>query len=224
MCGRFALSDTQQLSLRFEVEPGDERALTPRYNVAPSQLIPVIVEQPEGRELRMMRWGFRPAWKRDARSTPEPINARAESLLDRPMFRPALARKRCLIPADGFYEWQERPGSKLKQPYFIRMKDKGLFAFAGLFADTADDRGSPQQTCVIITTSPNDLMAAIHNRMPAILARSGEQAWLDPELNEPEAVLSLLQPYDGEQMEAYPVSTAVSSPRSDGPELIETIA
>ena len=223
MCGRFALSDTQQLSLRFEVAPGDERSLVPRYNVAPSQLIPVIVDGPDGRVLRMMKWGLRPAWKKDSGGVQDPINARAETLLERPMFRPSVARKRCLIPANGFYEWQARLGSTSKQPYFICMTDRSLFAFGGLYAEGQGSSGSQQDTCAIITTEPNELMAEIHNRMPAILDRDAEQAWLDHELVEPEAVIHLLRPYEADRMEAYPVSSKVSSPRNEGPELIEPL-
>jgi putative SOS response-associated peptidase YedK len=223
MCGRFALSDTQQLSLRFEVEVGDERSLIPRYNVAPTQFVPVIVEERAGRVLRMMRWGFKPPWKQAPGGAPDPINARAETLMDRPMFRPSVVKRRCLIPANGFYEWKAQPGSKSKQPYFIHLKDNGLFALAGLYVDGRDDQGSTLQTFTIITTSANDITADIHNRMPAILEPSAEQAWIDPELTVPEAVLPLLRPYRADEMEAYPVSNRVSSPRNEGPDLIEPV-
>jgi putative SOS response-associated peptidase YedK len=223
MCGRFALSDTQQLSLRFEVAPGDERSLIPRYNVAPTQIIPVIVEAPSGRALHMMRWGFKPSWKNESRSAPDPINARAETLLERPMFRPALAKRRCLIPANGFYEWQAESGAKTKQPYFIRLREAPLFAFAGLYTVGRDDQGDSLESCAIITTEANNLMAPIHNRMPAILELEAESAWLDPELDEPEAVMPLLRPYRAGEMVAYAVSTRVSSARNDGPDLIEPL-
>src|ERR1035437_7175765 len=122
MCGRFALSDTQQLSLRFDVAPGDERSLLPRYNIAPTQAIPVVVSAEHARVLRFMRWGLRPSWKRAVGRSPDPINARAETLIERPMFRPLLAARRCLIPSDGFYEWKSVAGSKFKQPYFFRLR------------------------------------------------------------------------------------------------------
>jgi putative SOS response-associated peptidase YedK len=223
MCGRFALSDTQQLSLRFDVMKGDEHALIPRYNIAPTQTIPVIVEGESGRVIRMMRWGFRPPWKQKDGKTPDPINARAETLLDRPMFRASVARKRCLIPADGFYEWKVQPGSTAKQPYFIRLKDHSLFAFAGLYAEAQNDDGLAVPTCAIVTTSPNRLMSEIHNRMPAILERPAEGAWLDRDLVEADVAVSFLKPYDDDEMAAYPVSSRVSSPRNDGPELIEPL-
>lgn len=223
MCGRFALSDTHQLSLRFDVEPGDESSLIPRYNVAPTQSIPVIVEENGGRVLRMMRWGFRPAWKQPAGGAPDPINARAETLMERPMFRPSVVKRRCLIPANGFYEWKAQPGSKLKQPYYIHLKDNGLFAFAGIYVDGRDAGGSPEQTCAIITTGPNELMSEIHNRMPAILEPRGEQAWIDSELTEPEVVLPLLRPYEAGDLQAYPVPPRVSSARNEGPELADPV-
>jgi putative SOS response-associated peptidase YedK len=223
VCGRFALSDTQQLSLRFDVAEGDEHALIPRYNIAPSQTIPVIVEEAGRRVIRLMRWGFRPRWKQAGNGTPDPINARAETLVERPMFRASLARKRCLIPADGFYEWKAQPGSSAKQPYFIRLRDQGLFAFAGLYAEANDDSGQGLSTCAIVTTPPNGLMAGIHNRMPAILVPDVESAWLDRDLVESEVVVSFLQPYDEAAMVAYPVSSRVSSPLNEGPDLIEPL-
>lgn len=223
MCGRFTLSDTQQLTLRFDIAEGDDQALIPRYNVSPSQTIPVIVEEDRGRVIRLMRWGFRPPWKHAGTGAPDPINARAETLLERPMFRGSLAKKRCLIPADGFYEWQAQAGSKAKQPYFIHLKNRALFAFAGLYAQAHEDGGQPVQTCAIVTTSPNRLMAEIHNRMPAILDRDAENAWLDRDLIEPDVVVSFLKPYDEGEMEAYPVSSRVSSPRNEGPDLLEPL-
>ncbi len=223
MCGRFALSDTQQLSLRFEVEPGDERSLIPRYNVAPTQMIPVIVEGSHGRTLRMMRWGFRPAWKTASTGAPDPINARAETLLERPMFRAAVATRRCLVPANGFYEWRAVSGVKTKQPYYIHLREAPLFAFAGIYTQGRDGQGDALESCAIITTSPNSLMAPIHNRMPAILEPASEQAWLDHELDEVEAVIPLLGPYDAAEMAAYPVGPRVSSAKNDGADLIEPL-
>lgn len=224
MCGRFTLTDTQQLSLRFGLAENEEHELLPSYNVAPSQTIPVIVEEAAGRSLRLMRWGFRPPWKQVGAGKPDPINARAETLLERPMFRASVARKRCLIPADGFYEWKVLPGSAAKQPYYIRLKDRGLFAFAGLYAEAPRSGEEPGQSCAIVTTSPNGLMAGIHNRMPAILEQSAEDAWLDLDLVEPEIVVSFLKPYDETAMTAYPVSSRVSSPRNDDPDLVAPVA
>ena len=141
MCGRFTLTDPGQIPLRFDVEV-DADTLLPRYNIAPSQLVPVVVERPEGRALQHMRWGFQPAWAPAAPNRPAPINARAETLLERPLFRGAVARRRCLIAADGFYEWQD-VGRGPKQPVYIRLRSGGLFAFAGLYTDN----GAVPATC-----------------------------------------------------------------------------
>jgi putative SOS response-associated peptidase YedK len=178
----------------------------------------VVVEQADEREQQTMRWGFQPVWRGADQKGPAPINARAETLLERPLFRSSLPRRRCLIPADGFYEWQPRPGSRTKQPYYIRLRDGSLFAFAGLYTDGPS--GIEDASCTIITTAANDLMAPIHDRMPVILPREAEAAWLDPAFRDTGALLQLLRPYPSEALEAYPVATLVSSVRNDGPELI----
>ncbi len=220
MCGRYTLTNPHQLPLRFDVAAESTASLAPRYNVAPSQDLPVIVEQASGRGLQVMRWGFQPAWITSPKA-PAPINARAETLLERSMFRGALARHRCLIPADGFYEWQQQPGRRTKQPLYARLQDGSLFAFAGLYTAGQGDRPA---SCTIITTAPNDRMAPIHHRMPVILEREDEPTWLDPELTEPHAVLGLLRPYPPERMQVYPVGLLVSSVRNDGPALIQPLA
>jgi len=219
MCGRFTLANSGQLSLRFGLaDPAEAEnvAPAPRYNLAPGQDVATVVERAGQRSLRAMRWGFAPAWLKEAKG-PAPINARAETLLERPLFRGALAQYRCLIPADGFYEWQALPGRKTKQPIYARLRDGALFAFAGLYTPAGADRTA---TCVIITTAPNELMAPVHNRMPAILDPDDEAAWLDPDLTEPHAVLGMLHPYQADRMEAYPVASLVSSVRNEGSELI----
>jgi putative SOS response-associated peptidase YedK len=220
MCGRFTLTNPGQLSLRFAAtsDGGDE--LQPRFNIAPSQLVPAIVEGPQARAVEQMRWGFRPAWAGEDRSRPAPINARAETLMERPLFRGAVTRGRCLIPADGFYEWQVVPGQRTKQPMYIRLRDGSLFGFAGLYTETQDEAGDPLRTCAIITCTPNELMAPIHNRMPAILDPAQEALWLDPAVTDPLPVLACLRPYPASSMEAYPVGRLVSAPQHEGPELI----
>ena len=222
MCGRFTLTTPDQIALRFDVaedERGEHELFDPAYNIAPSQDISVIVERSAGRLLRAMSWGFRPAWVSAAASRPAPINARAETLLERPLFRSAVARSRCLIPADGFYEWQSRPGRKTKQPMYIRRNDRALVGFAGLYSIGKDGTAS----CAIITTEPNALVAPIHDRMPAILDPTAESLWLDPTLTDPIAVLDCLRPCPADLLVAYPVSPCVSSPREDGPSLIEPL-
>lgn len=217
MCGRYTLANTGQLALRFGVSEAD---LEPRYNIAPAQEVPIVIAGNDGAALAQVRWGFRPAWLADSTHSP-PINARAETLRERPLFRGAVAGHRCLIPADGFYEWQARPGQKAKQPFYFRLRDDALFAFAGLYTEPKD---GGEGTCVLITTTPNTVMAPIHDRMPAILRRADEAMWLDPEMREPEVALSLLAPYPDDLLRAYPVSTLVSNVRHDGPELIQPLA
>ena len=164
-----------------------------------------------------MRWGFQPAWMAGKSKRPPPINARGETLLERPMFKGAVGKGRCLIPADGFYEWKVVPGQKTKQPMYIHLKSSELYAFAGLWTWGGDEVGP---TCAIITTSPNEVVEPIHDRMPVILTRDAERLWLDAEAPPLEA-MSVLLPYPADLMEAYGVSTAVNSPRGQGAELIE---
>jgi putative SOS response-associated peptidase YedK len=220
MCGRFALANIGQLSLRFNVDVALED-LTPRFNVAPSQRIPVIVGTSEGHAVRWMRWGYPPARWADGQPSPPPINARKETLLQRPLFRPAVTSRRCLVPADGFYEWRQATDSRERRAHFIRLKSGNIFAFAGLYAESRDEHGRPDPGCAIITTTANFLVAPIHHRMPAILDRNLEVDWLDPNLTAAPAILNLLQSYPGEEMEVYPVSNLVSSYRNEGPELIQ---
>ncbi len=222
MCGRFTLTTPDQLALRFDIaedERDDAERTNSAYNIAPSQDISVIVERFAGLLLRTMSWGFQPAWTSAAASRPAPINARAETLLERPLFRSAIARGRCLIPADGFYEWQSTPGRKTKQPVYIRRDDRALFGLAGLYSVGKDGMAS----CAIITTEPNALVAPIHDRMPVILDAEAEARWLDPTLTEPASVLDCLRPCAADLLVAYPVSPRVSSPRHDEPSLIEPL-
>ncbi len=222
MCGRYTqTSALDELALRFgiTVEDDDREDLTPRYNTAPSLRVPVVVATAGRRRLVMARWGFRPAWMKGG--TPAPINAKAETLATSRMFQDSLERGRCLVPADGFYEWKAVTGQKRKQPYYVKVRD-GLFAFAGLWTPSAG-AGLPP-TCTIITTVPNALLAEIHNRMPAILERSDEDRWLDPRVTDTADLLACLRPLPAERMETYPVSALVSSPGHEGPELVEPLS
>lgn len=223
MCGRYTESAAfDVLAERFglEVEESADEALFGRYNIAPSQPVPIIVADNGRRRLLAARWGLRPHWACDGKLAP--INARAETVATSPMFREALKHHRCLMPADGFYEWQVRPGQKRKQPYYIRLKGGELFAFAGLYTPTGPE-GEVPATCTIVTTAPNDLLAPIHNRMPVILESREEGRWLDPRVAKAADVLPCLRPLPAERMEAYAVSPLVSSPRSNGPELIAPV-
>jgi putative SOS response-associated peptidase YedK len=221
MCGRYTLTSPEDIAARFGLGALSETAIEPRFNVAPSQGVPVIVERESGPALTTMRWGFQPAWMKTEGQRPPPINARSESLLERPMFRGSVPRYRCLIPADGFYEWLAIPGQKTKQPMYIRLKGGDLFAFAGLYVKGRDDVG---ETCVIVTTAANDVLSPIHERMPVILEREAEAGWLDRDLEDANAALSYLRPVPPEQFEFFPVSTLVSSVRNTGPDLIEPVS
>lgn len=224
MCGRYTQTAAfDELAQRFGITVEDDapEGLPPRYNVAPSERVPVVVSENGGRRLVMARWGFHPGWMKA--STLAPINAKAETVATSRMFEGAVRRGRCLVPADGFYEWKAVPGQKRKQPYYLRLKGGGLFAFAGLWTPPHEASGATA-TCTIITTVPNELVAEIHNRMPVILDPPEEARWLDPRVTEPAQVLPWLRPLPAERMEAYPVSTLVSSPGTEGPGLVEPIS
>ena len=223
MCGRYTQTAAfDELALRFGITVEDTglEDLGPRYNVAPSQPVPIVVGHNGGRRLVMAKWGFHPAWMKT--STLAPINAKAETVGTSRMFQGAVKHARCLVPADGFYEWKSVSGQKRKQPYYFRLKVGGLFAFAGLYTPSGAEAAAPA-TCTIITTTPNELAAAIHDRMPVILAPDDEDRWTDARVTDPATVLSCLRPLPAERMEAYPVSTLVSSPRNEGPRLVEPV-
>jgi putative SOS response-associated peptidase YedK len=206
---------------RFGLEEFAEVGITPRFNIAPSQLVPIIVDTPRGPEMRLARWGLVPPWQSGPQKAPPPINARLETLTERASFRSALRYQRCLIPADGFYEWKTGPGGRgNKQPMYIRLKDGGIFAFAGLYAEPPPDNPA-EETFAIITTEANETMAEIHHRMPVIISREEEQAWLDHRENRTTQVLRLLRQYPAEEMQAFPVSQRVGSPDADDSDLIQ---
>jgi putative SOS response-associated peptidase YedK len=217
MCGRYRIKrlDLLTLGIRFETAGFEEFTEKPRWNVAPSQRLPIIRTSADGKfVVAQATWGFIPGW---TKGTPKlkPINAKAETVASSGMFRQAFERRRALVPADGFYEWQ---GAKPpKQPFFIHRRDDGLFAFAGLWERwRADETSEPVDTFTIITTTPNDLMAPIHNRMPVIVAPGDYQRWLDNS-TPTEALKEMLKPISPGDFEAYPVSTRVNSPGNDEP-------
>jgi putative SOS response-associated peptidase YedK len=220
LCGRFNLTNPADVVARFGFMDWSLKRPEPRFNIAPSQEILTIVQLPNGPAfVQTAVWGLKPFWLKSSR--PPPINARAESLTSSPMFRDALTTGRCLIPASGFYEWRAL-GSKQRQPMHIQLVDKGVFAFAGLWLPPARHGGLP--TAAIITTRPNELMATIHTRMPAILRPEDEATWLDSALTRPDDILSLLGPFPAEQMQAYPVAALVNSWENEGPELVQASA
>ena len=219
MCGRFTLLETDQIGETFDLA-GPIPELTPRYNVAPSQTIAVVAwkRNTAARGLALLRWGLVPSWASDPSTGPRPINARADSL-DKPTFRDAFRSKRCLIPADGFYEWAT-VGSTKRATHF-RMKDRSVFAFAGLweFWTNATEKLA---TCCLITTESNALVASIHNRMPVILPKSAYASWLSADTPHGE-LGAVLKPYPAEEMEAVPVGPQVNSPKYDVPECVSAV-
>jgi putative SOS response-associated peptidase YedK len=224
MCGRYTLHHKpKDIGERFGVEPVEE-FLAPRYNIAPSQIVPVIRRPQSGDDLREMagcKWGLIPFWARDPKIGNNLINAKAETISEKPSFKQAFTKRRCLIPADGFYEWQKR-GKEPSQPIYVRRRDGGLFAFAGLWEAWKTPEGETLETCTIITVEPNELISKIHHRMAAILKPGDEAAWIDSK-SEVDDLLRLLRPYDSDVLEAIPVSRAVNSPAHDRPECIAPI-
>lgn len=221
MCGRYTqTAKLDELIERFEFQdPGFE--LVPRYNLAPNQDAPVVGvrrETPGSRSLRLMRWGLVPYWARDPAIGNRMINARCETLRQRPAFKHLVARNRCLVIADGFYEWFK--DGRTRTPMLFRCKGKQPFAFAGLWDRWRQPDGKPLYSFTIITTAPNELVAQIHNRMPAMLRAEDEKRWLDRSLEDPDAVRQMLEPYPAAAMESYCVSRAVNSPFNDSPDCI----
>ncbi|MBK7141437.1 MAG: SOS response-associated peptidase [bacterium] len=220
MCGRYTLAVQLDLIQDRFLLKNSIPAFAPRYNISPTQTALVITQSSDGRGLETMRWGLVPFWAKDPSIGNKMINARAETLAEKPSFRKSLERKRCLIPADGFYEWKKLPDGRSKIPMRIVVGQGDLFAFAGLWDSWKQPDGSELRTYTIITTEPNQLVAKVHNRMPVILDRKSEDIWLDPEITNPQLLLPLLTPYAGE-MRTFEVSKAVNSPANDSPSLIE---
>jgi putative SOS response-associated peptidase YedK len=214
MCGRFTLATpVDQLALAFPwlSIPSE---LPPRYNVAPSQPVAVVANT-NRKLLEYYRWGLIPSWAQDPAIGNRMINARAETVAVKPAFSAAFRRRRCLVLADGFYEWQRAPGRTTKQPHYIRLASGEPFGFAGLWEVWRAPDGSVILSCAIITTQPNDLVAQIHDRMPVILPSDAYECWLDPSVQEPVALQPWLVPYPAEGMVAHPVGTLVNNPRND---------
>ncbi len=222
MCGRFTLTQPARIAAKFGLDnlaPVEPEFYTPRFNVAPTERIVVIPTSDMQREARRMRWGLIPRWAKDASIGARLINARSESVDSKPAFRAAFRQRRCLIPADGFYEWLQT--ARGKQPYRLMLASGELFAFAGLWERWRDAQGEAVDSCCIITCEPNELAAKFHDRMPVIIAPDDYETWLT---GTPEQALSLLRPYPPEAMRAYPVSAKVNRPGYDTPELIEPLS
>jgi putative SOS response-associated peptidase YedK len=218
MCGRYRLSRRKQfVEEYFETAPWDDD-WSPRYNIAPTQPVPVIRQNPKEpiRNLSLMRWGLIPSWAKDTSGAARTINARSETADTLPAFREAMRLRRCLVPADGFYEWK-RTGAA-KQPYCFEVNNGEPFAFAGLWERWRDPSGQWVKSCSILTTTPNAVTSAIHDRMPVILHPDSYDLWLDPGMQNVAAISELLKPYDAGLMRCYPVSTRVSRAENDDEE------
>lgn len=219
MCGRFTLAvPVEQLELAFPWSNFPQN-IPPRYNIAPSQPVAVIPNNNKS-QVDFFQWGLVPFWAKDASIGYRMINARAESLAEKPAFRTAYRRRRCLVLANGFFEWKTIPGQRAKAPYFIQLTSGDPFGMAGLWEVWNSPDGSVLPSCTIITTTPNQLVGQIHDRMPVILPPGAYDRWLDPGEKAPFELQSLLKPLPEEEMRAFPVSTLVNSPQNDSPECI----
>jgi putative SOS response-associated peptidase YedK len=224
MCGRFTLTHDINTIARVILAPQTVEVPAslqsmPRYNIAPTQNIVTIMND-GNLHMEMLRWGLIPSWAKEESIGARMINARAETLAEKPSFKKLLAARRCMVVADGFYEWSQEAGSKVKTPMYITLKNAEAFAFAGLWDSWKNSDGQQIRTCTIITTQPNELMQPIHNRMPAILSAEARTAWLDPSERDAQLLTSLLTAYTSNEMVARPVSRLVNDPKRDGAELI----
>ena len=250
MCGRYASSrKPEDLVEEFEIDKVEvKETLAPDYNVAPTKPVYAVVERPPGsggedteekhlpeRQLRVLSWGLVPFWAKDPSIGSRMINARMETVHEKPAFRRAFATRRCLLPADGYYEWyptqlKTKAGKPLKQPFYIHPADGGVMAMAGLYEiwrDPTRDDDDPHRfrwTCTVLTTSAEDDLGHIHDRMPLLVEPERYGAWLDPTVSDPEDLLSLLVPAAPGRLQAHPVSTEVNNVRNNGPNLVEPLA
>lgn len=219
MCGRYTLAtQLDLLTDRFAVEQVSAE-YSPRYNIAPTQELPVIIQE-DRRTLTAMRWGLVPFWAKDESIGNRMINARAETVAEKPSYRKSLERRRCIVPADGFYEWKKGPDGKTKIPMRFVLGDSELFGFAGLWDSWKRPEGGELRTYTIITTDASEDVRSVHDRMPVILHREDEETWLNPDISEAQQLLPLLRPYRGKGLRAYAVSKAVNSPSNDTPSCI----
>jgi putative SOS response-associated peptidase YedK len=215
MCGRFTSRKPEKIKIDG-IHSSDLEGAKPRYNIAPSQQILSVIQTGDGRHALYLTWGLIPSWSKEGKGI---INARSETLTEKPSFRDSFKRRRCLVPADGFYEWKKE--GKTKQPYYFQMKDESVFSFAGIW-DTWKNDGKEIISCAIITTTPNELSSSVHNRMPVILHPGDFDIWLGSEIKT-DALSDLLKPFPDEYMKGYAVDTNVNSPSVDNPQLVEKL-
>lgn len=219
MCGRYTLARSQQeLSERFGIKQLFVD-LEPRYNIAPSQSVPVVISDEGERKLQAYQWGLIPAWVKDLQKTKPLINARCESLIEKASFKNSFKKRRCIVPAEGFFEWKKQGAQK--RPMFIHSADSELIAFAGIWDEWRTEEGTPVRTFCIITTEANSLVSDVHDRMPAILDKDAEAKWLDESINDPQQLMELLHPCPENRLKMHEVSPRVNSFKEDCAELIE---
>lgn len=220
MCGRFALkTPTKKLAAAFQVE--EVPAVEARFNIAPTQTILAVHQGLDGREAKWLKWGLVPSWAKDTSMAARLINARSETVQEKPSFREAFKKRRCIIPADGFYEWQRAGGKRL--PFFFRMKDERPFGFAGLWERWQGADKELVESCTILTTEANEVLRPVHDRMPVILHPEDYKLWLDLDVRKHDLVKELLQPYPAEEMRAHRVSEEVNHTRNQGAGLIKEV-
>ncbi len=221
MCGRFTnKAKPEQIKKEFKIGNKNPNLYQPRYNIAPSQMIEVVFEPENERILSPLKWGLVPHWAKDAEIGNRMINARAETLTEKPSFREAFKSRRCIIPASGFYEWQKK-STGAKQPFYFYLKDKEVFGFAGLWEEWIDKRtGEALETCTIITTEANEVLKPVHDRMPVILKAEYYEQWLDAKETKTDRIQKMLVPYRGEEMTSHPVSRSINIAEANSPELI----
>jgi putative SOS response-associated peptidase YedK len=221
MCGRYAQrTDPKKLAKEFDV--AEVAAVEPRYNIAPTQNILGVRTVSDEREMTFFKWGLIPSWAKDTSMGARLINARSETVEEKPAFRQAFKQRRCIIPADGFYEWRREGGKK--QPFFFRMRDERPFGFAGLWERWEGDAGQAVNSCTILTTAANEVLRPVHDRMPVILHPDDYELWLDVDARKHDLVKELLRPYAAEEMLGYPVGTSINNPQNQGATLIERAA
>jgi putative SOS response-associated peptidase YedK len=222
MCGRFTnRAKPEQIQSEFKIGKLNPDIYRERYNIAPAQMIDVVFEPEKERILSALKWGLVPSWAKDADIGNRMINARAETLTEKPSFREAFKKRRCIIPASGFYEWQKKGSGGAKQPFYFYLKNKEVFGFGGLWEEWIDkETGDVLETCTIITTAANDVLKSVHDRMPVILKAADYDRWLDPKENDIERLQKLLAPYPAGEMSSHAVSRSVNIPDADSAELI----
>lgn len=221
MCGRFS-NRTSAEKIKQEFRIDEVPSMEARYNIAPAQKILGVSQEASEREARMFKWGLVPSWAKDSSMGARLINARSETVHEKPAFREAFKCRRCIIPADGFYEWHKTSGRK--QPYYFTMRDEHPFGFAGLWEKWKSAEGEVLETCSILTTVANDTVKIVHDRMPVILHPEDYELWIDNDSRKINLLKDLLRPYPGQEMFGYPVSTTVNSAQSQGPELVKQVA